>query len=121
MRKFLLSTVLFSSFTFTSIAQTVNDIPLKDIGVEFVQITGTSRFMSLKLTININYGQEQDEESKIKDENGKKIIFNSMVDALNFMTNFGYVYRDAYAFSVGNQNVHHFLLQRKDKYIKEEK
>ena len=113
MRKFLLSTVLFSLFTFTSIAQTVNDIPLKDIGVEFVQIVGTSRFMSLKLTISINYGQEQVEESKIRDENGKKVIFNSMVDALNFMTKFGYVYRDA--FSVGNQNVYHFLLQRKDK------
>ncbi len=32
-------------------AQTVNDTPLKDIDVEYVQILGTSKLLSTKLTI----------------------------------------------------------------------
>jgi hypothetical protein len=112
MKTFIIASLFLLSF-FASNAQTVNDIPLKDIKAEYVQIVGTTRFMSLKLTININYGQEPDEESKVRDENGKKVIFNSMVDALNFMTKYGYEFVTAYALTVGNQNVYHFLLKRK--------
>lgn len=113
MKNLLLLILLFLFSSFITNAQTVNDIPLKDIDVEFVQIVGTSRFMSLKLTINIDYGQPPMEESKVKDESGKKVIFNSMIDALNFMRKYGYEYKDSYALTVGNQNVYHFLLQRK--------
>jgi hypothetical protein len=99
-------------------AQTVNDIPLKDIDVEYVQIVGTSRLLSNKLTIEIDFGQENklfssDKDTRIKDVNGKNMIFNSMIDALNFMTKNAYEFVQAYAFSVGNQNVYHYLLRRK--------
>jgi hypothetical protein len=99
-------------------AQTVNDVPIKDIDVEYVQIVGTSRLLSNKLTIEIDFGQENklfssDKDTRVKDANGKNMIFNSMIDALNFMTRNGYEFVQAYTVVVSNQNVYHYLLRRK--------
>lgn len=98
-------------------AQTVNDIPIKDIDVEYVQIVGTAKLMSTKVNIGIHFGQHdkifKSKDTQVKDENGKIMIFNSMIDALNFMGKNGYEFLQAYAFSVGNQNVYHYLLRRK--------
>jgi hypothetical protein len=70
------------------------------------------------VTIEIDFGQENklfssNKDTRIRDENGKNMIFNSMIDALNFMTKNGYEFVQAYAFAVGNQNVFHNLLRKK--------
>ncbi|MFT7033093.1 MAG: hypothetical protein ACJA2S_001594 [Cyclobacteriaceae bacterium] len=39
-------------------SQTVNDIPIKDIDVDYIQIVGTSKLLSNKVTIEIDFGQE---------------------------------------------------------------
>ena len=115
----LISAVLFFMIYFNGniFSQTVNDVPLKDIDVEHVQIVGTSRLLSNKLTIDIDFGQENKvfsgKDTRIKDINGKNLIFNSMIDALNFMTQNGYEFVQAYAISVSNQNVYHYLLRKK--------
>lgn len=104
--------------TCTLKAQTVNDIPLTKIDVEYVQIIGTSRLFSNKLIIDIDFGQENklfssDKDTRIKDVNGKNMIFNSMIDALNFMTKNGYEFVQAFAFAVSEKNVYHYLLRKK--------
>lgn len=115
MRKCLLaSTLILCAFKVK--AQTVNDIPLKDIDVEYVQIVGTSKLLSTKLTIQIDFGQHTKffssrNETIVRDENGKAIDFNSMIDALNFMSQNGFEFVNAYAISTGNQNVYHYLLR----------
>lgn len=112
---FLIS-VLAISFT-NAFSQTVNDIPLKDIDVEYVQIVGTSKLLSNKVTVEIDFGQENkfwsNKQTIIKDENAKPVVFNSMVDALNFMSENGYDFETAYALTIGNSNVYHFLLKKK--------
>ena len=106
-------------FSFIAYAQTVNEIPLKDIDVEYVQIVGRSKLLSTKLTIEIDFGQKtkffsSGKETIVKDENGEKMIFNSMIDALNFMTKNGFEFVNAYAISVSStQNVYHYLLRKK--------
>ena len=99
--------------------QTVNDIPIKDIDVKYVQIVGTSKLISTKLNIRIDFGQETKFwsggiETFVKDANGKGLDFNSMIDALNFMYANGYEFETAYAITIGNQNVYHYLLRKKD-------
>src|SRR6056297_875661 len=75
---------------------TVNDIPIKiDFGQE-------NKYWSNKNTV-------------VKDGDGKKMDFNSMIDALNFMNQNGYEFVQAYAFSVNNQNVYHYLMKKKEK------
>ncbi len=117
MKKLLLSAVILVC-SLTMKAQTVNDIPLKDIDVEYVQIVGTSKLLSTKLTIEIDFGQKtkffsSGKETIVKDLDGKAVDFNSMIDALNFMSKNGYEFVNAYAITVGNQNVYHYLLRNK--------
>ncbi|MFD2784632.1 hypothetical protein [Hymenobacter rubripertinctus] len=117
MKKPLLSiTALLYAFALK--AQTVNDVPLKDIDVEYVQIVGTSKLLSTKLTIEIDFGQKtkffsSGKETIVKDADGKPVDFNSMIDALNFMSKNGYNFVNAYTITVANQNVYHYLMRNK--------
>jgi hypothetical protein len=113
---------LFIIFLFTLVisnfySQTVNDKPIKEIDVEFVQIVGTSKPFTTKLTIEIDFGQENKfwtaKDTQVKDENGKLMVFNSMIDALNFMSINGYNFVNAHTITMGTQNVYHYLLQKK--------
>lgn len=78
--------------------------------VEYCQIVGTR--MIAKISISIDFGQKFFAKSGLI-RDGKYFSFNSMVDALNFMVKNGWEYVDAYAISVGNQKVYHYLLKRK--------
>ena len=112
--------LMFLLFVFglsNSFSQTVNGVPIKDIDVDYMQIVGTSRFMSNKVTIEIDFGQQNKywsaKDTKVKDENGKLMKFNSIIDALNFFSKNGYEFVTAYAFAVDNQNVYHYLMKKK--------
>lgn len=98
-------------------SQSVNGVPLSDIDVEYVQIVGTAKLLSTKVTIRIDFGQSTKllsaKESVVKDENGKLMSFNSMIDVLNFMSKNGYDYKDAYVLTISNQNVYHYMLQKR--------
>ncbi|MDB5250841.1 MAG: hypothetical protein JWP27_10 [Flaviaesturariibacter sp.] len=118
MKKIILTACFNLLLVAVAHSQTVNDIPIKNIDVDYVQIVGTSRVLSNKLTIEIDFGQENklfssDKDTRIKDVNGKNMIFNSMIDALNFMTKNGYDFVQAYAITVNNQNVYHYMLRKK--------
>lgn len=98
-------------------AQKVNGVPIDEIDAEYVQIVGTNKLFSSKVTVEIDFRQRTKllgsyKETGIVDKDEKRVAFNSMVDALNFMTSHGYEFVQAYAFSVGNQNVYHYLLRK---------
>ena len=87
----------------------------------YCQIVGTAKaFNPHKCTIEIDYGQEQKwfkpNARQLKDEEGNKIIFNSMIDALNYMMQLGWKFEQAYVITIpgigGNQNVYHYLLSK---------
>lgn len=49
------------------------------------------------------------------DSNGKKIVFNSMVDGMNYMGKFGWKFAQAYAMTTGTTGQHflyHWLLYK---------
>ena len=97
-------------------SQTVNDVLIKDIDVQYIQIVGTSQLLSNKVTIEIDFGQLNkvfsSKDTQVKDENGKLIKFNSMIDALNFFSKNGYKFVNAYAITIGSQNVYHYMMER---------
>jgi|TARA_B110000908_G_C10170558_1_gene410614 hypothetical protein len=99
-------------------SQSVNGTPIEDIEAEYIQIVGYSKLLSNKVTIMIDFGQStkffnSGKEKVVKDENGNLVKFNSMIDALNFMSKNGYEFQTAYAFAIGNQNVYHYLLKKR--------
>jgi hypothetical protein len=117
MKKVLVIALL--ALSATTFGQTVNGVPLKDINVEYVQIVGTSRgAWGEKTKIDINFGQKlkffTQKDTELRDENGKEFILNSMVDALNFMSENNYEFVTAYTVTVLNSNVYHFLLRKKN-------
>lgn len=120
-----------AAFTFAAVfhahAQTVNDIPIQDIDAEYVQIVGRSTFLNSRISINIDFGQRNKafnvKDTQIRDKKGKLAKFNSMIDALNFMSANGYEYVDSYVLLAPQQNmtqpqqplqsVQYFLLKKK--------
>lgn len=103
-----------------SFAQTVNDVPIKDIDVDYVQIIGTGRGLSTKMNVRLDFGQETKSISfknglKIKDEKGNTVKFNSMIDALNFMSANGYEFQFAYTSKENDDDALYYILKRREK------
>ncbi len=81
----------------------------------YCEIVGFQKFLSTKVTVNIDYGQERKffQNMRIMDEQtGKMQSFNSMVDALNYMGESGWEFVQAYTITMGQQNVYHWLLKK---------
>lgn len=105
MKKLLfLSMLLFSICTF---AQSENTHRV------YCELLGTAKFMSTKVTVSVDFGQdERGWNAKLVDENGKSISFNSMVDAMNFMGKLGWKFEQAYTVGSGGNFVYHWLLSK---------
>ena len=115
--KLLLLSLILLFLNGRSQAQTVNDVPISEIEAEYIQIVGTSKLFNNKVTIQIDFGQENKvwvaKDTQVKDTDGKLLTLNSMIDALNFMSSNGYEFVDAYAITIGNQNVYHYVMRRR--------
>lgn len=85
--------------------------------VVYCQIVGTSKWRSNKVTVEIDFGQYKPKGrgSKLVDEKtGQPILFNSMIDALNYMGKFGWEYVQAYTIGENGYYVYHYLLKKKN-------
>lgn len=81
----------------------------------YAQIVGTEKFFSTKVRVSIDFGQETKffgDRGTIRDKDGKRRSFNSMIDALNFMGSIGWEFAQAYTITLSNQNVYHYLLKK---------
>ena len=111
-------------------AQTVNNVPVKEINAEHIEIAGKAVERSeglliggTKVTIQVDFGQEikAKKDAQILKETGKPIslkkpmTFNSMMDALNFWNKHGYEFHDAYAITHEKAHIYHYILKKKDK------
>ena len=85
----------------------------------YAEILGYSKFFSNKISVTIDFGQNTKlfEDTRLRDENGKVINFNSMVDAMNWMGAQGWEFVQAYTASEGDQSVYHWLLKLNLKYL----
>jgi len=119
MKKFLiLSFSLVLCFSAVN-GQTINGNPIQDIDTEYIRIVGFSKLLSNKVTIQIDFGQQDKiwkmKDTQLLDKDGKPVVLNSMVAALNFMSENGYEFVQAYAFVISNQNVYHYLMRKQKK------
>lgn len=119
MRKLLFSTAVFLMADISANSQTVNDVPLKEIDVEYVRIIGTPRALSNKPNVDFDFGQKNKyfsgtKDTRIKDAEGKDLKFNSMIDALNYLGQYGYELVQAYAVGTTEDNkAEYYILRRK--------
>lgn len=82
---------------------------------KYCLLLATGKLFTNDVDIRIDYGQDATffEDTKIRDENGRIIKFNSVMDALNYMDSLGWEFINAYDATIGNQNVYHYLLKLK--------
>ena len=125
MRKLMFLFTMLSSFVSYGQNNSVGYIDgklLSDIEATYVEVVATPKVMSSKLTINIDFGQGfgrwSYNQNKLVDQDGKKIEFESVVDALNWMYLNGYAVLNAYTSGTSNQPTYNYLL-RKKKELKE--
>lgn len=94
----------------------------------YCQIVGTAKGLKQnEVTVAIDFGQEDAmrknalggsaHRNRLVDESGKPLVFNSMVDAMNFMASLGWKFEAAYVISQpnpmgGTQHVYHWLLSK---------
>ena len=94
----------------------------------YCQIVGTGKILSNKVTVEIDFGQQTKlfTDKRLRDEKGNVVVFNSMVDAMNYMGSDGWEFMQAYVVTVdtgmSKQNVYHWLLKKRmDLLTSEEK
>lgn len=84
----------------------------------FVELVGRqANLFSTKVKVNLDFGERSawasmGNKDGVVDESGRLIKFNSMVDALNYMGERGWVFEQAYTVTAGNENVYHWLLSK---------
>lgn len=115
------STIFLLLFFFTQVATSQSD-PTEtmdrtyqdstDIPVEYCLIIPSGKFLSKYIEIQIDYGQEQAifKNSYIRDEDGNKRTFNSIVHALNYMDSLGWELVKTYSEQETENNFRSYFL-----------
>lgn len=116
MKKLLLTFCLSAFLLGSGHSQTVNDVPLSEIDVDYIQIIGTDRMMSNRVTVRLDFGQLNRvwvRDTVIRDGNGNLVVFNSMIDALNFMSRHGYDFVQALINNSDSSSEYIYILKKK--------
>ena len=97
--------------------------PFDKAPVEYVyaELIGTRKAFSNNITVIIDYGQDSKlfaVERIVDPRTGKPKVFNSMIDALNFMSENGWEFVQAYVASANDTNTFFWLLKRDKNYGK---
>ena len=104
-------------FAFAAQSQVlVDDVDINKLEhVQYVELVGQQKFLSMKSVVNVDFGQafKLFKPQKVQDMNGKNMAFNSMVDALNFMEANGWEFVNNYAVQTTDASIFHYLLRRK--------
>ena len=77
---------------------------------QYSEIIATPRLLSNRVTIEVNYGEEQSlwKDNRLKSRGGKLKKFNLVIDALNFMGKEGWVFVNAFPVNIGTTQVYHY-------------
>ena len=110
----IFSLILMSPLVHSQVS--VEGVDINELeAVKYVQMLGYNKSLfGQKIIVTIDYGQKFNafKSQLIKDKNDNNLVFNSMVDALNFMEENGWEYVNNTEYSTGSSNVSHFLLKR---------
>jgi hypothetical protein len=121
-------TILISAMILFCFYVKSQDIKSDSTKFTYCELVGTARLLSNKVTVEIDFGQATKffSDRRYKDQStGKPVVFNSMVDALNFMGKDRWEFVQAYIVTIGSstssQNIYHFLLKKQTSLLEQEK
>lgn len=81
---------------------------------QYAEIVATPRLLSNKVTISIDYGEERSiwKDSRLKNDEGKAVKFNTVIDALNYMGREGWKLVNAFPINKGSEQVYHYVFKK---------
>lgn len=92
MKKIIFAAAMFACFGLSRVkAQNVNGVKLSEIKVEYIEIrpfyNGADTYIA-----RIDFGQKfkRLKDLNVRDDDGNDLLFNSQVDCLNKLRNYGY-------------------------------
>jgi len=120
MKKLVVLSMLIIWATFSSAQVYVDGININTIeDLHLIQMVGSSKLFNDDVNIKIDYGQHSSMSKKPKrnvtNKEGKKLNFQSIIAACNFLENKGWQFVTAYALTKGNSNVYHYTFRKKSK------
>jgi len=87
---------------------------------QYCQLIATQRILSNKVTIDIDFGEEKSfwRDTRLKTYDGKIKKFNTIIDAMNYMSRDGWVFINAYPVRIGESERYHFAFKKQ--FVKSE-
>jgi hypothetical protein len=82
---------------------------------QYCEVVATGRLLSNKVTIDIDYGEERSiwKDHRVKDDEGKLVKFNSVIDAVNYLGKNGWKLVNAFPISEGSgSKVYHYVFKK---------
>jgi len=83
---------------------------------QYCEVVATPRLLSTRVTIDVDYGEARSiwKDSRLKNENGKLVKFNTLVDALNYMGKNGWKLVNAFPAYTGSNSaaVYHYVFRK---------
>jgi hypothetical protein len=97
-------------------AQTINNVPIKDIENKYIELIANFNQPNIMSGFTLDLGHTNRiftaRDLQIRDQNGMILKFTSVVDLLNFFAKNGYELFQTYALPNGNQSACHYVLKR---------
>ena len=84
----------------------------------YCELIGVQGLFTKKFNISVDFGQESKlfSNEALVDEKGKAISFNTMVDAMNYMSKHGWEFEQAYIVTIGSDSsashYYHWVLSK---------
>lgn len=117
MKKMLTLATLVACFALHEAkAQNVNGVRLSDIHADYIELSAEEQVFSRKIYVVFHYGQKSTNRADdlVKDDNGKNMEFNAVLELVNKMKNYGYELFQAYAEQYGKESsITKYILKRK--------
>lgn len=81
---------------------------------QYCQLIVTQRLLSNKVTIDLDFGEEKRfwKDTRLKSSDGNKKIFNTVIDAMNYMGIAGWIFINAYPVRTGESETYHFAFKK---------
>ncbi|MEO6524810.1 MAG: hypothetical protein ABIN91_24200 [Mucilaginibacter sp.] len=109
--KKILFILLFSPVL--SFAQEVDTVKVKSHDVYCI-MNVAPKLTGSKVEVSVDFGQETKLfVQRLKDENGNKIEFNSIVGALNYMARKGWMFANSYVLGAPGTSTVYYVMRRK--------
>lgn len=119
MKRTILLAAMLACFAYANVsAQTINGIKLSDLKEPVLELRAFKQDFGSKVLVQLEYGQRvinERQASLVKDENGKNMEFNSALDFVNKMKDYGYELFTAYGVTLRDDSIlKYYVLKRKD-------